>query len=108
MKSFGVRYPGEHGEYEVIEKAGVVYIVFRSTGEWRPASKEVMAREGLPETAAQAQARSRHNAETIKEYIEARKRRSPEQIAEEQLEIRAAFGPGQQIVDVLTGEVTNT
>ena len=37
-------------------------------------------------------------------YIEARNNRSPEQKAEEAYELRAAFGPGETIVDVFTGE----
>jgi crotonobetainyl-CoA:carnitine CoA-transferase CaiB-like acyl-CoA transferase len=108
MKNHGTRYPKQSGEYQVIEKDGVVYIVFTSTGEWRPASKEVLEEEGFAESAVQQEARDRHSAETIREYIEARKRRTPEEIAEEQFEIRAAFGPGQDIVNVFTGEITKT
>ncbi len=108
MKNHGTRYAGDPGQYDLIEKGGVVYIVFKATGEWRPASKEVLAREGLPETKAQEEARDRHTAEFLAEYRAAQSRRTPEEIAEEEAEIRAAFGPGQKIVNVFTGKVTRT
>ena len=38
------------------------------------------------------------------EYKKARANRTPEQIAEEAFEMRAAFGEGETIVDVFTGE----
>ena len=38
-------------------------------------------------------------------YIESRKNRSAEQRAEEMFEMRAAFGPGERVVDAFTGEV---
>lgn len=37
-------------------------------------------------------------------YREARKSISPEQAAEEAYERRAAFGPGVEVVDIITGE----
>jgi hypothetical protein len=37
-------------------------------------------------------------------YIESRKNRSAEQRREEMFEMRAAFGPGERVVDALTGE----
>jgi len=37
-------------------------------------------------------------------YIKARKNRSAEQRAEEMFEMRAAFGPGERVVNVFTGE----
>ena len=40
----------------------------------------------------------------IARYIEARNNRTPEQVAEERAEARAAFGPDETIVDVMTGE----
>ena len=42
------------------------------------------------------------------EYAEAKKNRTPEQIAEEHAEMRAAFGPGEEVVDLVTGEVVRT
>ena len=38
-------------------------------------------------------------------YIKARKNRSAEQRREEMFEMRAAFGPGERVVDALTGEI---
>ena len=46
--------------------------------------------------------------ETINEYKTAQAARSPEQIEEEKFEMRAAFGRGEKIVNILTGEVTRT
>ena len=40
----------------------------------------------------------------IFDYIQAQAKRTPEQIAEERFEARAAFGPGQKMVNVFTGE----
>ena len=51
--------------------------------------------------------RRTHNAEqaaSIAEYIESRKHISDEQRAEEAFERRAAFGPDEDVVNVLTGE----
>jgi hypothetical protein len=48
--------------------------------------------------------KEKQDAEAIAEYIAARSKRTPEQIEEERLEARAAFGPGEKIVNVITGE----
>jgi hypothetical protein len=45
---------------------------------------------------------------TIASYRQAQARRTPEQIAEQRAEERAAFGPGVALVDVLTGETYTT
>ena len=50
--------------------------------------------------------RDAENAVAIAAYIKAREERTPEQIAEERFEMRAAFGPGETVVNVLTGERT--
>jgi len=42
----------------------------------------------------------------IEEYKKNRANRSAEEIAEERYEMRAAFGPGETVVNVLTGERT--
>lgn len=47
-------------------------------------------------------------AEIVSEYKKARAKRTPEQKAEELFEKRAAFGRGQKIVNIITGEVTET
>ena len=51
-------------------------------------------------------ARNEQNNAFFAEYRQARASRTPEQIAEEQFEMRAAFGPGQTVVNVITGERT--
>jgi len=48
------------------------------------------------------------SVEAIAGYIRAMRNRTPEMIAEQNAEIRAAFGPGEKIVDILTGEVVYT
>ena len=42
----------------------------------------------------------------LNEWIENRKNRSEEEVAEEHAEMRAAFGPGETVVNILTGERT--
>lgn len=44
--------------------------------------------------------------EAIERYIEARKNHVPS--SEELFEMRAAFGPGAKVVDVITGQVFYT
>ena len=60
----------------------------------------------LADFRATAKARKAQNDAFFAEYREARKNRTPEQIAEEAFELRAAFGPGETVVDVITGERT--
>lgn len=49
-------------------------------------------------------AKKQQDREAIAAYIKAQANRSDEQIAEERAMARAAFGPGEKIVNVLTGE----
>ena len=58
----------------------------------------------LADFRATEKARKEQNDAFFAEYREARKNRTPEQIAEEAFELRAAFGPGETVVDVITGE----
>jgi hypothetical protein len=53
---------------------------------------------------ATADAREINDAKNIAAYIEAQANRSAEQIAEERFEARAAFGAGEKVVNILTGE----
>ena len=53
---------------------------------------------------AQKRARDRELRQLRKEFIEARKSMTDEERMEEMYEMRAAFGPGAEIVNVLTGE----
>ena len=54
-------------------------------------------------TSATEAARAAENAEFLEEYRRSRKAHSAEEIAE----MRAAFGPGTTVVNILTGETTN-
>ena len=44
----------------------------------------------------------------LAKYREAQRQRTPEQIAEERAEARAAMGPGVKMVNILTGETYTT
>jgi hypothetical protein len=46
----------------------------------------------------------KESAASIAAYIESRKHISDEQRAEEAFERRAAFGPGEDVVNIFTGE----
>ena len=46
--------------------------------------------------------------EFIEAYRRAQSLRTPEQLAEQQFEMRAAFGPDVDVVNVITGERTRT
>jgi hypothetical protein len=51
--------------------------------------------------------REEDNMKWINEvYIPAQQNKSEEQKAEEAFEMRAAFGPGEKIVNIITGEVS--
>jgi len=50
------------------------------------------------------EARDIETAASIEQYKAARSNISDEQLAEEAFERRAAFGPGEEIVNILTGE----
>ena len=49
-------------------------------------------------------ARDKYTQRTLAEYAEAQRNRTPEQIAEERYEARAAMGPGVEMVNIFTGE----
>ena len=50
------------------------------------------------------QARDVSNKKAIAAYIKAQANRTEEQIAEERFEARAAFGAGEKVVNIFTGE----
>ena len=52
------------------------------------------------------EARDKQQRAAIERYIEAQANRTPEQIAEEEFEMRAAFGPGETVVNIFTGKRT--
>lgn len=83
-------------------------------GEFRPLMSDAL--EQLFEEAlidqkivdATNSARDAHDIESIEAYRQARANRTPEQKREEQFELQAAFGPGAKVVDIFTGETTDT
>ena len=92
---------------QVREDQGWLYgqVVYNSRG--RPAFSDHAAQAGQQvDEERQATARADYNAVVIEEYREARARVTAEQRAEEMAEMRAAFGPGERVVNVLTGETT--
>ena len=83
-------------------------------GEFRPLMDDAMEQlleAGLVDQATveiTAQARDVYTERSIAEYIQAQKNRSAEQIAEERWEARAAYGPGETVVNIITGEKYTT
>jgi hypothetical protein len=57
-----------------------------------------------PQPAAQEAVYRRELRAFLADYRRAQARRTPEQIAEQRAEARAAHGPGVTLVDVVTGE----
>jgi hypothetical protein len=49
-----------------------------------------------------------HTEKVLAEYRKAQAKRTPEQLAEEAFELRAAFGEGVEVVNVVTGKRTRT
>jgi hypothetical protein len=58
------------------------------------------------EVDATNKARDRETAAFMAQYRRAQAARTPEQVAEHRAELLAAFGPGETVVDMLTGERT--
>jgi len=83
-------------------------------GEFRPLMSDAL--EQLFEEAlidqkivdATNHARDAHDIEIIEAYRKSRANRTPEQKREEQFELQAAFGPGARVVNIFTGETTDT
>ena len=84
------------------------------SGEFRPLMSDAMQElkdAGLVDDATverTAEARDAHTTAFLKEYRVAQSQRTAEQIAEERWEARAAFGPGETIVNMITGEKYTT
>ena len=70
----------------------------------RVVSPELCREYGWPAPAGQEAAYQAYLDRVFSDYRAARARRTPEQIAEEAYEMRAAFGPGIEVVNVITGE----
>jgi len=97
----------EAGEVHVQEGA-VGWLM--SDGEFRPLMSDAVAelkdagKICATTVTRTAVARKLYTQKTLAEYTNAQKNRTAEQIAEERWEARAAFGPGETIVNIITGE----
>ncbi len=94
--------PNCHRKGYYVEKG----VLFNELG--RVAAQDACEFLSHPWDENQAAAYNAYVTETIEDYKVARSLRTPEQIAEENFERRAAFGPGVEVVNVLTGERTTT
>ena len=80
------------------------------SGEFRPLMADAMQElkdAGLVDQTTvtrTAVARDLHTTAFLKEYRTAQLNRTAEEIAEQQFEARAAFGPGETVVNIITGE----
>jgi hypothetical protein len=52
--------------------------------------------------------RDAETAAFVKKYMAAQASRTDEEIAEHNYELRAAFGPGEEVVNIITGKRTRT
>jgi hypothetical protein len=77
-----------------------------------PADITELAAEVLPslnvDVEATARARDAHLTAFLDDYVEAQQNKTDEQRREEAFEMLAAFGPGQTVVNVITGEKVRT
>ena len=100
--------------------AGEVHILdgacgwLMADGEFRPLMSDAMQElkdAGLVDTQTvtrTAVARDIHTTAFLKEYRTAQLNRSAEQIREERFEALAAYGPGETVVNIITGEQYTT
>ena len=83
-------------------------------GEFSPLMSDAMQElkdAGLVDTQTvtrTAVARDIHTTASLKEYRTAQLNRSAEQIREERFEALAAYGPGETVVNIITGEQFTT
>jgi hypothetical protein len=87
---------GKEGNYL---KDGVLYNCLG-----RVVSPELCREYGWDIPAGQEAAYQAYLDRVFADYTAARAHRTPEQIAEEAYEMRAAFGPGVKVANVITGE----
>ncbi len=80
--------------------------ILRWTSNDNVVPADIMEKIDWPHIAEMDAARDADLAAFMVSYREARANRTPEQRAEELFEMRAAFGPGETVVNVLTGERT--
>lgn len=95
---------------EVAIRGDVYGWFFESTNDFRPLNKDLMEElyvAGYATTAncvATERAKEQYTTEVLEQYIRAQANRTAEQIAEQRAEARAAFGAGEEVVNIITGE----
>jgi len=83
-------------------------------GEFRPLMDDAMAELHSARlvsadcVAITRDQRDEYVEQSLAEYRVAQSQRSPEQIAEERFEALAAYGPGETVVNIITGEQFTT
>lgn len=99
------RYGGGSVSYgsQAVVRDGVVGWLVGGT-DFRPLMRDVAAKHGVEWTPKQQTGYTRYVTRTLGAYREARANMTDEQRAEEAYEMRAAFGPGETVVDIFTGE----
>ena len=73
-----------------------------------PVPADCFERAGVPMPDGQAAALDRYYARVTNEYRAQRAAMTPEQLAEERMEIAAELGPGVKLVNVVSGETFTT
>jgi hypothetical protein len=90
-----------YGAYSNAEEA---HTVLRWQSNDRPVPMDIMEASEWSHIDSHRRTHNAEQAASIVEYIESRKHISDEQRAEEAFERRAAFGPGEDVVNIFTGE----
>lgn len=68
--------------------------------------EDIMDKLAWPHKAEMNIARAIQTEAAIEQYVDAQARRTHDQVVEEEVEMRAAFGEGVKVVNVLTGKET--
>jgi hypothetical protein len=90
-----------HGAYSNAEEA---HTVLRWQSNDRPVPMDIMEASDWFHIDSHRRTLNTEQAESIAAYTESRKHISNEQRSEEAFERRAAFGPGEDVVNIFTGE----
>ena len=86
-----------------------IYYTLQSDHVWRnglgrPASPSDVERAGFRVTPEQRAAYKEYVDDATRRYAESQRNMTADQEAEHLFELRAAFGPGEEVVDVITGK----
>ena len=82
------------------------YKIIRWVSNDRVIPKDIMDKLVWPHKALMNEARDEQTRATLEAYITSQAERTPDQTAEEEYEMRAAFGAGAKVVNVITGKRT--